>query len=78
MAAMQDDGGDEVDVCFAAKKHTTRLCGECTENCCPDCIDPLYCGAKMLMKHNSRLICCAILIGRSGVVFCALQGLFWG
>ena len=56
-SAMQDDGGDEVEVCvLGCQKHTTTLCGKCnyTES-------KKYPRPKLAGKPHFLVICCLVI-----------------
>ena len=46
LAATQDEGEDEVEVCALCchKRSTVTVCGECKEHYCSKCIDAHTCG----------------------------------
>ena len=47
LAATQDDGVNEVDVCaLCSRENTTSLCGECNANYCIEFIDLHTCEDK--------------------------------
>ena len=54
MAVMQDDGGEEVDVCASCcQKHTITFCGEYAEIVLNVLIYTSV-GTELFMKHNKR------------------------
>ena len=57
-AAMQDDIGEEVDVCaLCYHKHTTTVCGECHLNYCAECIDTHTCGTRLFVEQSCMFNC---------------------